>query len=65
MKYRAQGALEYLLIMALVLVILVWSLHYARIIKSGQENLASSLSSDEQTLNRKILSEVSSNLNSG
>jgi len=65
MKYRAQGAVEYLLMMALVLVILVWSLHYAKIIRGGQEKLANSLSSDEETLNRKIISEVSSNLNSG
>ncbi|WP_297487437.1 class III signal peptide-containing protein [Thermococcus sp.] len=65
MKYRAQGAVEYLLMVGLVLIVIVWSLYYIKVIRGGQEHLASSLSSDEQTLNRKILSEVSSNLNSG
>ena len=62
MKYRAQGAVEYLLMAALVLIILVWSLHYAKIIKGGEENLADSLSNAESQFNQRVLSEVSSNL---
>lgn len=62
MKRRAQGAIEYILMMALVLIILVWGLHYAKIIKGGEENLANSLSNAEDRFNEQVLSEVSSNL---
>jgi len=62
MKRRAQGAIEYLLIMALILIIVVWGLHYVKIIKGGEENLAESLSDTEKRFNEKVLSEVSSNL---
>ncbi|ASJ00924.1 hypothetical protein A3K92_05230 [Thermococcus gorgonarius] len=63
-RLRAQGAVEYLLMAALVLIILVWGFHYLRIAKGEHGNLAESLSSSESRLNEKIRSEISSNLNS-
>jgi len=65
MKRNAQGAIEYLLMIGLILIIVVWGLHYAKIIKGGEENLANSLSSSEKKFDEKILSEISSNLGGG
>ncbi|AEO13950.1 hypothetical protein TAM4_2352 [Thermococcus sp. AM4] len=48
--------------LALILIIVVWGLHYAKIIKGGEENLADSLSNAESQFNQRVLSEVSSNL---
>ncbi|MDV3104772.1 hypothetical protein [Thermococcus waiotapuensis] len=63
-RLRAQGAVEYLLTMALVLIILVWGIYYLRIAKGQHENLADSLSSSEDRFNEKIRSEISSNMDS-
>ena len=64
-RLRAQGAVEYLLMVALVLIIVVWGFHYMRIIKGEHEKLADSLSRADSNLNEKIRSEISSNLDSG
>ncbi|WP_048149704.1 hypothetical protein [Thermococcus sp. AM4] len=62
MRRLAQGTIEYLFMLALILIIVVWGLHYAKIIKGGEENLADSLSNAESQFNQRVLSEVSSNL---
>ncbi|AJC72221.1 hypothetical protein X802_08790 [Thermococcus guaymasensis DSM 11113] len=62
MKRVAQGTVEYLLMTALVLIIIVWGIYYVRILKGGQEKLADNLSNAEKRFNEKVLSEVSSNI---
>ncbi|ASJ06967.1 class III signal peptide-containing protein [Thermococcus pacificus] len=63
-RLRAQGAVEYLLIMTLVLIILAWSIYNLRVAKRQHENLADFLSSSEDRFNEKIRSEISSSLDS-
>lgn len=63
-KHPAQGTVEYLLMIALVIIIVAWAVRYLIGVKGGARELGDSLSTAEGELNSKVSEEVSSNLNS-
>jgi hypothetical protein len=63
-KRAAQGAVEYLLMSALAIIILVWAVHHLIGASGRAAELADALSSADSELNRRAVSEIISNINS-